>query len=74
VYLYLLLGISGMWSFGILYSFVPTKAELLGLRAWHIGLIMGGGAIIYSLISYSIGRLSDRFGRYSKPKSVVIIS
>ena len=64
VYLYLLLGVSGMWSFGILYSFVPTKAELLGLHAWQIGLIMGGGAMIFSLVSYSIGRLSDRFGRY----------
>jgi len=64
VYLYLLLGISGMFSFGILYSFVPTKAELLGLQAWYIGLIIGGGAVIYSIMSYSIGMLSDRFGRY----------
>jgi MFS family permease len=64
VYLYLLLGISGMFSFGILYSFVPTKAELLGLQAWHVGLIIGGGAVIYSSVSYSIGMLSDRFGRY----------
>ncbi len=64
VYLYLLLGISGMFSFGILYGFVPTKAELLGLQAWHIGIIIGGGAIIYSIVSYSIGMLSDRFGRY----------
>jgi MFS family permease len=64
VYLYLLLGISGMFSFGILYSFVPTKAEMLELQAWHIGLIIGGGAIIYSIVSYSIGALSDKFGRY----------
>lgn len=64
VYLYLLLGISGMFGFGILYSFVPTKAESLSLQAWHIGLIIGVGAFIYSVMSYSIGRLSDSFGRY----------
>lgn len=63
VYLYLLLGISGLFGFGILSSFVPTKAELLGLDAWQIGLILGGGALIFSIISYTIGALSDRFGR-----------
>jgi MFS family permease len=46
-----------------LYSFIPTKAELLGLEAWQIGLILGGGAVIFSIISYTIGALSDRFGR-----------
>jgi MFS family permease len=63
VFLYLLMGISGLFSFGILYSFVPTKAELLGLDAWQIGLILGGGAVIYSIISYTIGFLSDHYGR-----------
>lgn len=64
VYLYLLMGISGLFGFGILNSFVPTKAELIGLDAWQIGLILGGGAMIFSIISYTIGILSDRFGRY----------
>ncbi len=63
VYLYLLMGISGLFGFGILYSFVPAKSQLVGLQAWQIGLILSGGALIHSLVSYVIGVLSDRFGR-----------
>ncbi|MBN1218831.1 MAG: MFS transporter [Anaerolineae bacterium] len=63
VYLYLLLGISGMFSFGIFYSFVPTKSQVIGLSAWHIGLILSSGALIFSFVSYSVGALSDRWGR-----------
>jgi DHA1 family multidrug resistance protein-like MFS transporter len=63
VYLYLLMGISGLFGFGILYSFVPTKSQLMGLGAWQIGLILSGGALIFSFISYVVGALSDRFGR-----------
>jgi DHA1 family multidrug resistance protein-like MFS transporter len=63
VYLYLLMGISGLFGFGILFSFIPTKAQLIGLEAWQIGLILGGGAVIFSFVSYAIGTLSDRFGR-----------
>jgi MFS family permease len=63
VYVYLLMGISGLFGYSILYSFVPTKSQLIGLEAWHIGLILGGGALIFSLVSYGIGTLSDRFGR-----------
>lgn len=63
VYLYLLIGISGLFGFGILNSFVPTKAQLIGLEAWQIGVILGGGAAIFSFVSYVIGTLSDRFGR-----------
>lgn len=63
VYLYLLMGISGLFSFGILYSFVPTKAQLIGMKAWQIGVILSGGALIFSVVSYTIGTLSDRFGR-----------
>jgi MFS family permease len=64
VCLYLLMGISGMFSFAVLYSFVPTKAQLVGLAAWHIGLILSVGAVLFSLVSYSVGALSDRFGRW----------
>lgn len=64
VYLYLLMGISGLFGYGVLYTFVPTKAALLGLKAWQIGVIMGGGAVAFSIVSYMIGTLSDRFGRY----------
>jgi ACDE family multidrug resistance protein len=64
VYLCLLMGISGLFGYGILYSFIPTKAALLGLKAWQIGVIMGGGATAFSIVSYVIGTLSDRFGRY----------
>jgi MFS family permease len=63
VFLYLLMGISGLFSFSILYSFVPTKANFLGLDAWQIGLILGSGAFIFSTVSYIVGRLSDRYGR-----------
>ena len=63
VVLYLLMGISGLFAFGILRSFVPTKSQLIGLGAWQIGLILSGGALIFSLVSYAIGTLSDRFGR-----------
>ena len=63
VYLYLLMGISGLFGFGILYSFVPTKSQLIGLEAWQIGQILSGGALIFSLVSYVVGTLSDRFGR-----------
>jgi len=63
VYLFLLMGISGLFSFGILGSFVPTKAQLVGLEAWQIGLIITGGAIVFSVISYTVGAVSDRFGR-----------
>jgi MFS family permease len=63
VAIYLLMGISGVFGFGILYSFVPTKAQLAGLEAWQIGLILTMGSLVFSAISYTIGALSDRFGR-----------
>lgn len=63
VYLYLLMGVSGLFGFGIFYSFVPAKSQLMGLGAWQIGLILSGGALIFSFISYVVGGLSDRFGR-----------
>ncbi len=63
VYLYLLMGISGLFSFGILYSFVVTKAQHVGLQAWEIGAILSGGAIIFSLTSYLTGILADKLGR-----------
>jgi hypothetical protein len=34
VYLYLLMGILGLFGHGILYSFVATKAQVAGLEAW----------------------------------------
>jgi MFS family permease len=63
VVLYLLMGISGVFGFGILYSFVPTKAQLAELEAWQIGLILTMGSLVFSAVSYTIGALSDRFGR-----------
>lgn len=63
VYLYLLMGVSGLFGFGIFYSFIPTKAELLGLAPWQVGAILCEGALLFSLVSFVIGSLSDRFGR-----------
>jgi MFS family permease len=57
------MGISGLFGFGILYSFVPTKAQIAGLAAWQIGSILSLGALIFSLVSYTVGAISDRFGR-----------
>jgi DHA1 family multidrug resistance protein-like MFS transporter len=70
VYLYLLMGIAGTFAFGIFQGFVPTKAHLMNLRAWHIGVILSGGALIFSVVSYITGRLSDRHG----PRTFVIVS
>ncbi len=63
VYVYLLLGISGMFSYGILANFIPTKAQILGFAPWQIGLIISTGALVHSITSFSVGALSDRFGR-----------
>jgi len=63
IYLYLIMGISGLFAFGIVFSFVPTKSQIIGLAAWQIGLILSAGALVHSFISYVIGSLSDRYGR-----------
>ncbi|MFC1953110.1 MFS transporter [Chloroflexota bacterium] len=63
VYLYLLMGISGFFAWSIQEGFIPTKSHLIGLEAWQIGLIITAGALVFSLVSFSIGSLSDRFGR-----------
>ena len=70
VFLYLLLGFAGLFSFGIFSAFVPTKGELIGLSAWQIGLIITTGSITFSASSYLVGNLSDRGGR----KPIVIVS
>lgn len=63
VYLFLLMGISGLFGFGVLSSFVPVKSEIIGLDAWQIGLILAAGALSFSCVSFVVGALSDRFGR-----------
>jgi len=70
LYLYLLMGISGFFAWSILGSFVPTKSHLIGLEAWQIGLILTGGALVFSFVSYTVGALSDRFSR----KIFVVVS
>jgi len=63
VYKYLLLGISGMFAYGILASFVPTKAQIFGFTPWQIGVIISAGALVHSIVSFVSGSLSDRYGR-----------
>jgi len=63
VYVYLLLGISGMFAYGILASFVPTKAQIFGFTPWQIGVIISAGALVHSIVSFVSGSLSDRYGR-----------
>src|SRR3990172_1102141 len=70
VYVYLLMGISALFGWGILGSFVPTKSQLIELEAWQIGLILAGGALVFSFVSYTVGSLSDRFGS----KKFVVLS
>lgn len=77
VYVYLLLGVSGMFAYGILANFVPTKAQILGLAPWQIGLIISIGALVHSITSFTVGSLSDKYGRklfaiFSQP--IIIIS
>jgi MFS family permease len=49
---------------------------LTGLEPWHIGLILGGGAMIFSAVSYATGTLSDRFGRraFAVTSQIVIVT
>ena len=70
VFVYLLLGFAALFAFGIFGAFVPTKGELMGLRAWEIGLILTAGSVAFSLASYLAGGLSDRVGR----KPLVLVS
>ena len=63
VYMYLLMGISGFFAYGIFESIVPTKAQLKGLEAWQIGMIVTAGAVVFSIVSYTVGAISDRYGR-----------
>jgi predicted MFS family arabinose efflux permease len=70
IFIYLLLGFAALFAFGILSAFVPTQGELIGLKAWEIGLIITTGAIAFSLSSYFVGTISDKKGR----KSIVIFA
>lgn len=63
MYLYVLMGVSGLFGFGVLSNFIPVKAQTIGLTPWRIGMILSSGALIFSLVAYSTGVLSDRFGR-----------
>ena len=63
MYLYLLMGISGLFGYGVLNSFVPIKSQQLGMEAWQIGMILAGGAVIFTCVSFVAGTLSDRYGR-----------
>ena len=70
VYVYLLLGLSGLFGFGIIYSFVPTKSHVIGLEEWQIGLIVGAGALAFSVMSLVTGIIADRGHR----KKLVVAS
>lgn len=77
VYVYLLLGISGMFSYGVLANFIPTKAQIQGLAPWQIGLIISTGALVHSVTSFTVGSLSDRYGRKLFaiiPQPIIIVS
>ena len=63
IYVYLLLGISGMFAYAIMVNFIPTKAQILGLAPWQIGLIISIGALVHSITSFTVGPLSDSYGR-----------
>ena len=63
VFVYLLMGFAGLFAFGILGVFVPTKGEILGLDAWEIGLILATGSFAFSVSSYFTGVISEKVGR-----------
>ena len=64
------MGFAALFAFGTLSAFVPTKGELLGLKAWEIGLILTTSAIAFSLSSYFVGTIADKKSR----KPIVILS
>jgi MFS family permease len=63
VYAFVLFGAANNFAFPILASFVPTKGQLLGLAPWQISLLVASEATAYTISSYWVGRLSDRWGR-----------
>jgi len=63
VYAFFLFGAANNFAFPILASFVPTKGQLLGLAPWQISLLLAAEAIAYTISSYLVGQLSDRWGR-----------
>ena len=69
VLVYLLLGIAGLFAYGIFGTFVPTKGEILRLRSWEIGVILTAGSLAFSLSSFFIGAISEKVGR--KPSVLV---
>jgi len=70
VYLLLLIGVSGLFGFGMLYGLVSTKAQVLGLASWRVGAILGGGALVFSAVSLFVGRIADK----ARPLPLVIAS
>jgi len=63
VYAFALFGAVNNFGFPILASFVPTRGQLLGLAPWQISLLLASEAIAYTISSYWVGQLSDRWGR-----------
>ncbi len=63
VYAFALFGIANNFAFPILFSFVPTKGQLLGLAPWQISILLAGEGIAYTVSSYVVGQSSNRWGR-----------
>jgi MFS family permease len=68
--IYLLMGVSALFGWAILASFVPSRAAVLGLTAWQIGTILTVSSLVYSLAAYAAGFMSDKYGR----KTFVVFS
>jgi MFS family permease len=63
VYAFFLFGMANNFAFPILSSFVPTKGQLLGLTPRQLSILLASEAAAYTVGSYLVGRLSDRWGR-----------
>ncbi|MBT3363894.1 MAG: MFS transporter [Chloroflexi bacterium] len=60
IYAYILLGMSALFGFSIVYTFVASKSKILGFTPWQLGLIITAGALVFTIVSFFTGILSDR--------------
>ncbi|MFC1914105.1 MFS transporter [Chloroflexota bacterium] len=51
------------FTFGGVVTLLPLHIRNMGMEAFHVGMLMAAFAIVFIILQYPIGALSDRVGR-----------